>query len=157
MKPAPIDIEILTEYGVTGGKNQIHWTINSSFKILPDDNRIKYTIVGKTEDLKAASTALVDEIRLIFVRAKACFGDKSAFVKNLNMAKVGNLSYDKLIPKLVKLSDPRIRSRSATIIWLADLLLIPFLSYQIRLKQWKMRGNLGRIWWTSVSIQRLSE
>ena len=91
------DIEILTEYGVTEDKIKYIEQLIHRLKYFPDDNRIKYTIVGKTEDLKAASTALVDEIRLIIVRAKACFGDKSAFVKNLNMAKVGNLSYDKLI------------------------------------------------------------
>ena len=91
------DIEILTEYGVNDEKIKYVEQLCHRIKYFPDDNRIKYHIVGKTEELKAASTALIDEIRMIIVRAKACFGDKSAFVKNLNMAKVGNLSYDKLI------------------------------------------------------------
>ena len=91
------DIEILTEYGVNDEKIKYVEQLCHRIKYFPDDNRIKYHIVGKTEELKAASTALIDEIRMIIVRAKACFGDKSAFVKNLGMSNVGNLSYDKLI------------------------------------------------------------
>ena len=91
------NMAILTEYGVTEAKIEYVEQLCHRIKYFPDDNGIKYSIVGKTEDLKAASTALIDDIRLIIVRAKACFGDKSAFVKNLGMSNVGNLSYDKLI------------------------------------------------------------
>ena len=91
------DINILIEYGITEDKIAFIEQLYNRIKVFPYDAKVKYTIVGKTEELDAACTALVEEIRIIIVRAKACFGAKSTFIKNLRMSKVGNFSYDKLI------------------------------------------------------------
>ena len=138
------DIAILTEYGVTEEKLEYIEQLCHRVKYFPDDVGIKYTIVGKTEDLKAASTALVDEIRMIIVRAKACFGDKSAFVKNLNMSKVANFTYDKLISS----SKAMIPALEATLPQLADYGFTPAtissLSGKIKAVEdaWQSRKNM---------------
>ena len=91
------DINILTEYGITEEKVVYIETLLERIKVFPNDVGIKYSIVVKTEELNAATSALVDEIRMIIIRAKACYGAKSTFVKNFEMSNIGNLSYDKLI------------------------------------------------------------
>ena len=91
------DIIDLENYGINKEKvDYVDDLCNKISYFLPNDVQL-CDIVGKTQEMKAAYSALLDVNRMIVLRAKACFGAKSTFVKGLGMSDMTNFSYDKLI------------------------------------------------------------
>ena len=91
------DIIELEKYGIDEEKvDYVDKLCNKILDFLPDDVQI-CDVAGKTQEMKTAYSALLDDNRTIIVRAKACFGAKSGFVKSLGMSDMTNFSYDTLI------------------------------------------------------------
>ena len=91
------DLAELSKYGMDESTIDFLDSFCLRMQSMGDDVYYKYNIVEQTESLKARKSDLITTIRMIVVRAKACFGDKSTFVKNLRMAELTRYSYDKLI------------------------------------------------------------
>lgn len=91
------DIIELEKYGIDEEKiTYVEELCNKISYFLSDDVLI-CDVGGKTQEMKSAYSSLLEEIRRIIVRAKACFGSKSTFVKSLGMSEMANFSYDTLI------------------------------------------------------------
>lgn len=91
------DIEVLSKYGIDADKVNNLISLCKSIEVYPPDVQYKYSLYEMTEALEVAISNLKEAIRIIIVQSKACFGDKSAFVKNLELSNYSRFSFEKLI------------------------------------------------------------
>ena len=91
------DIEVLSAYGIDENKVDYLISLCKSIEAYPPDAQYKYTLYEMTEALDLAISDLKEAIRIVIVQSKACFGDKSAFVKNLELANYSKFPFEKLI------------------------------------------------------------
>ena len=91
------DIAVLSNFGIDENKVDTLIALCKSIEVFPPDVQYKYSLYEKTEALEVATSDLKEAIRIIIVQSKACFGDKSAFIKNLELSNYSRFSFEKLI------------------------------------------------------------
>ena len=91
------DIPSLSKYGINEAKVDSLDSLCRSVEYARDDEHYQININEATREVKAAISKLKDSIRMSVCLPRACFGDKSAFVKNLELSNYSRFSFEKLI------------------------------------------------------------
>jgi len=91
------DIPSLSKYGINEAKVDSLDSLCRSVEYARDDEHYQININEATREVKAAIFKLKDSISMIVCLSRACFGDKSAFVKNLELSEYANFPFDKMI------------------------------------------------------------